>query len=985
MDHDHSRILDIVRNNLDTALKETGPWFLGNMPAYYYRTHSDEEQVRHLHALVSAQGVDQRQTLTLADDKNRRVTYISTSGTTQDLVKALEGHAKATLEAARLYTSQDGKLRLDTFVLAPQERADPNSPEFAQALASIREHGLVFPTSPADSPLEWEDGLSQLLSGANRDYVDKFEPERVARHFALTKKLVDHESVLMTLDELDHDNESRIMLGMSDPPPTGLLLEAVRILARKNLILHRGYADLFQFPDGGRTAILSFYACHNGIPVRSDSELWRELQEELKLIKWHAPHGLEAFADDNGWPLKRVMLLMAAAEFAHQFLIKDNMWAYTSENIVEELLDHREQTEACIAFFEARFDPAFADRDKRAAQAEQTAQAAVECIDNDIARHTLEWFLRFFRHTLRTNYYLDDIHGLGFRLDPAFLDLAEGEERPYGVFFFHGPGTQGFHVRYREMARGGVRVVATRTQEQFEMESNRLYDEVTALARAQQFKNKDIPEGGAKAVLLLGPNADIRLCVKSMADSLLDLVLPGENSHTMDGVIDYLGKEEVIYLGPDENIIPEDITWIVQRSAKRGYKWPSAIMSSKPRAGINHKEYGVTSLGVIVFAHEILRALDIDPHNKPFTVKMTGGPKGDVAGNAVKLFHEKYGDNARILAMSDGHGAAHDPDGLNHEELLRLMREELSISSFSPDKIKHKDGFVVATNTPEGVRIRNSLHNTVKADLFLPAGGRPDTINGANWRDFLDSESKPTARAVVEGANLFLTQEARDRLEELDVLVVHGSSANKTGVIGSSYEILGGLVMSEDEFLAIKDDYVSQVLDILGQRARDEARLMLREYKRCAKCRPLTALSLDLSLEINTLSDALYSCLVAQSPDLARDETLAGLLMSYCPPILVENYGERILTRVPPRHLYALIASFAASRMVYAEGMGWLTRMAEMQDLETVVRAYVGQEKLLAEYMQVLDGSDIAHRDHIARLLGSAGRKLLTNEALGLE
>ena len=78
-------------------------------------------------------------------------------------------------------------------------------------------------------------------------------------------------------------------------------------------------------------------------------------------------------------------------------------------------------------------------------------------------------------------------------------------------------------------------------------------------------------------------------------------------------MVDYLGRLEIIYLGPDENITPEHIMWMVGRAVERGYAWPNAFMSSKPGAGINHKEYGVTSLGVAVFTREILRSLDIDP------------------------------------------------------------------------------------------------------------------------------------------------------------------------------------------------------------------------------------------------------------------------------------------------------------------------------------------------------------------------------------
>ncbi len=204
-------------------------------------------------------------------------------------------------------------------------------------------------------------------------------------------------------------------------------------------------------------------------------------------------------------------------------------------------------------------------------------------------RETFLTILRAFRHTLRTNYFVESIYGLGFRLEPVILDTKDGEV-PFGVYFFHGPQSQGFHVRYRDMARGGVRVVPTRNQEQFELESNRLVLEVLALARAQQAKNKDIPEGGAKAVILLGPSGDIGLAFKSMANSLLDLMLPGPDSLTLPGVVDYYGREELIYLGPDENIGPEHITWVVDRAAERGYRWAQAFMRSKPKAGSTHKE-----------------------------------------------------------------------------------------------------------------------------------------------------------------------------------------------------------------------------------------------------------------------------------------------------------------------------------------------------------------------------------------------------------
>jgi len=79
-------------------------------------------------------------------------------------------------------------------------------------------------------------------------------------------------------------------------------------------------------------------------------------------------------------------------------------------------------------------------------------------------------------------------------------------------------------------------------------------------------------------------------------------------------------------------------------------------MSSKPRTGINHKEFGVTSEGVNVYLDVALREiLHIDPVNESFTVKMTGGPDGDVGkltekcnGNVINYISSMYMDSIYI-------------------------------------------------------------------------------------------------------------------------------------------------------------------------------------------------------------------------------------------------------------------------------------------------------------------------------------------------
>jgi glutamate dehydrogenase len=124
------------------------------------------------------------------------------------------------------------------------------------------------------------------------------------------------------------------------------------------------------------------------------------------------------------------------------------------------------------------------------------------------------------------------------------------------------------------------------------------------------------------------------------------------------------------------------------------------------------------------------------------------------------------------------------------------------------------------------------MHNRVEADVFIPAGGRPNTIDASNWRQFLKSDGTPSSPLVVEGANLFITPEARQSMfEEAGILIVKDSSANKAGVICSSYEICAAMLLTEDEFLDNKEEIVGDVLVKLRHFAKVEAELLFREFE----------------------------------------------------------------------------------------------------------------------------------------------------------
>jgi len=87
------------------------------------------------------------------------------------------------------------------------------------------------------------------------------------------------------------------------------------------------------------------------------------------------------------------------------------------------------------------------------------------------------------RHVLKTNFYQPTKVALSFRLDPDFLPDVEYPTKPFGLFFVIGARTifikadmqtlmgwlgnefRGFHIRFRDVARGGIRIVRSRNKE----------------------------------------------------------------------------------------------------------------------------------------------------------------------------------------------------------------------------------------------------------------------------------------------------------------------------------------------------------------------------------------------------------------------------------------------------------------------------------------------------------------------------------------
>ncbi len=956
-------LIDEVVGGFRETAEDVVPWFLSQMPLVYFQDTDRATQVTHLRAIIAAKASGRPIKLTLRNEDGTEWTSMRPSdspGVLAELVHELP--TDRALRAAKIHTATDGELVLDTFEFGEAEPFDPADPIQAEKLKQTLDYAEDFGMDFSSEQ------ITAHFHRCSAEYVLTLTPLRLCNHLDLFSRVSGTDGAEVTLEPEDDPSQCRIVVAAENASTRTMLERVSTRLSRSSINIRRAYLDLVNDKDGGWISILGFVVNGpEGEPINPRSELWEDVRRDLLRLKWIDQRALDLTYSNPALNFTKSEVLLALIHLCHQVLVKKNPYAYNPDRLVQMVCRNIEPAIAIADLFLDRFNP-------NAPLDDEEFERGCAAIKNDInaevdledARAMLKKMLTAVRAVYRTNVYIDHRYALSMRLDPHFLKTDDRAEVPFGVFFAHGRSFNGFHVRFRDIARGGVRAVRPRSTDQHARESERLYDEVYQLAFAQQLKNKDIPEGGSKAAVLIEPNTRVDRSVKAFVDSILDLITP--DPEVQSRIVDRFGVQELLYLGPDENITPDLINWIVARAKRRGYPTPTALMSSKPGAGINHKEYGVTSEGVTVFLEVALNAIGLNPRTQPFTVKMTGGPDGDVGGNMIKIMHREFGTNARVIGIADGSGSAEDPEGLNHEELLRLVERSAPVAAFDKSKLG-STGRIASLEDGDGVMLRNTLHNRLIADAFVPCGGRPNAIHGGNWKQYLTSAGTPSSRVIVEGANLFLTPEARDELSKQGILIVKDSSANKCGVICSSFEIISCMLLDEQEFLEIKEVFIEQVLIKLRGLARREAELLLRVHNHMPHV-SLPKLSIQLSEVMMRTADAIAVALddlPAPQMQLARQ-----LVIDHMPKVLLERAGDRVATRLPKTYMHWIMAKSLAARIVYREGFEYLQSMAPNMIAELALQ-YLSLELERRQLCDEVDDSGLQSRQRISSLLSSAG------------
>ncbi len=787
---------------------------------------------------------------------------------------------------------------------------------------------------PDASPLE--DDINKV---AAKQFIEMTTPEARDRyHRVLQESLTWIQPYINVTDHVR--DEIRIMVSVPQPGSYRILSGISNIINYYGLVSKHKYVE----PFSNGKVIMSIYLDaastrpHIDDIVTDISLSYVNPDNELSsLIRKKVLSAHEAFYAAGAWIFTHQFLtgfnveymalmtvlkdrpeLMDTLHTLRTRLVKDS---YTEARILRTVFKFPGEIKKLYAQFSNRFDP-------KETYEPGKYKLDFSYIPNEIDHAILEFCQVFNRAVMKTNFFKKDKTSIAYRLDSQqFLDPIEYAEKPYGIFMVLGKEFRGFHVRFRDIARGGIRIVKSRDAENYDQNSDLIFDENYNLAFTQQKKNKDIPEGGSKGTILLnlGYQDKGEVAFEKYTDGLLDLLLPDES------IKSFLGKDEILFLGPDEGTA-EVMSWASQRAKERGYKFWKSFSTGKPlyEGGIPHDVYGMTTNSVHEYVLGVLKKVGIP--EEAITKVQTGGPDGDLGSNEILISKDK------TLCVIDGSGVLYDPGGLNRNELTRLVEKRNMVENFKRSKLSKK-GFFVHINDrnvklPDGTLVENGfifrntfhLNPILKADLFVPCGGRPKSITIQNWKKLLDENGAPRFKYIVEGANLFLTQSARLALEGKGVIIIKDASANKGGVTSSSLEVLGSLALTDEEYVKhlcekegktpeFRKNYVNEVLDIIRENARLEFEVLWNENK--ANKTPFTILTDQLSDKINKMADSI------RKSDLWKNEAiLRAVIERHCPPSLVNMVGVgAIIERVPGNYLQAIVASRLASHFIYQYGL----------------------------------------------------------------
>ena len=419
-------------------------------------------------------------------------------------------------------------------------------------------------------------------------------------------------------------------------------------------------------------------------------------------------------ATDLSW--RQVALLRSIANYLQQL-----RGPYSAGYQARALLANPDLAAVLVDLFEVRFDPDLFHseqaRERRWQEGLQdlyTALDGVESLDHDrILRH----FLSVIVATDRTNWYCapgpfqHDTVALALKLRPADIDLAP-DPRPLHEIYVNGPLVEGVHLRFGDVARGGLRW------------SDRPEDfrtEVLDLAKAQTVKNSVIIPTGAKGGFVPRrlPDPGDRAAwqaagieaYKSYISSLLsvtDTLDAGGVAVPPERVVRHDSDDPYLVVAADKGTATfSDIANGL--AIDRGF-WLGDAFASGGSVGYDHKAMAITARGAWESVKRHFRDLGVDCQTTDFTCVGIGDMSGDVFGNGMLLSR-----HTRLVAAFDHLHIFLDPGPdpeASFAERLRLFSMPRSSWSDYDQKLISAGGGVfarTAKSVPITAAVRHAL------------------------------------------------------------------------------------------------------------------------------------------------------------------------------------------------------------------------------------------------------------------------------------
>lgn len=674
--------------------------------------------------------------------------------------------------------------------------------------------------------------------------------------------------------------ETRIMF--KEDFPHSPLPVIRQMLSELGITLNRAYWETYRGETNRTESICSLYL--DGTPRKSALETAVVRLRALLAIQ---SGQLDDLYVGGALTFDEYIFAIAAYAFVHLFIYKDlttdkdimdglsrkelrdalskrifdsNRSEYTRKVILDTIRQHPDFVKSLYRLFDRKFNPRHkhpADLRAIARELESYRQRAEIAFVDDRTGYDIFCFMtRIITHVHKTNFYKVEKRSFAFRLDAAMLDPLAFPQSVHGIFFVIGFYATCTHMRAADVARGGVRLIRV-TPGNFETELDNMPLLNYALGPvAQRIKHKDIAESGAKGVIVPGVEypRDGLNAMFDFSEGIMDLVQPCE------AVVDYLGRPEMIFFGPDEGTA-SFMDAVALRARQRGYRhWRT--MTTGKAIGIPHDTYGLTAdrqvfgllpqgekgtelqlggqsllvtteieeiydrigdridasgmttIGVMACLRTVLRHAGLDESS--VRLMMTGGPDGDLGANQIQSF------KGRICLITDGGSVLFDPEGLDRKELMKLAlarhtHPRLNSMAYPTSRLSPR-GFRVPRvsgrfQLPDGSVIedgaffhRSFLTNPsvrkyvegANLQVFVPCGGFKDTINAENVRSFIEIFKE--LRIIVEGANVFFDDTARELIAtQTSILHIKDSSANKGGVTSSSIaEVLSAFLLGDN-------------------------------------------------------------------------------------------------------------------------------------------------------------------------------------------